>query len=86
MRSLWVKLWGGSSPPARGPRNCSEGGLHVPWAHPRLRGDHSRAVLFALMRAGSSPPARGPLKLSGVGVAAVGLIPACAGTTNINRA
>ncbi len=54
-------------------------------AHPRLRGDHSRAALFISWRCGSSPPARGPLSVDIEVSAAEGLIPACAGTTRFPR-
>ena len=51
------------------------------WAHPRSRGDHSKALYLGLVRLGSSPLARGPHKTGQGRLTVAGLIPARAGTT-----
>ena len=50
-------------------------------AHPRSRGDHGFDGAAEAAGAGSSPLARGPLDCDAFHAAAVGLIPARAGTT-----
>ena len=50
-------------------------------AHPRSRGDHSKALATSSRSPGSSPLARGPRIFHGGYVVRAGLIPARAGTT-----
>ena len=59
--------------------SCSASG--EPGAHPRERGEHSRAVSLASCVDGSSPRARGALGIVHVWEVVLGLIPASAGST-----
>ena len=52
-------------------------------AHPRSRGDHIHRSEMPMSRLGSSPLARGPLNFGVLVPAAMGLIPARAGTTRL---
>ena len=51
------------------------------WDHPRMRGEHRRAVVSASRSSGSSPHARGTPALDVPVVGTWGIIPACAGNT-----
>ena len=50
--------------------------------HPRMRGEHWHGCLVLTLLTGSSPHARGALITSLVIAAVVGIIPACAGSTD----
>ena len=50
-------------------------------AHPRLCGEHRSDLLPGCTRSGSSPPVRGALASGNEVTNALGLIPACAGST-----
>ena len=68
--------------PARaGTTSMMESKRPATWAHPRSRGDHSRAWSSVKMRPGSSPLARGPHRAGKRSLDCDGLIPARAGTT-----
>ena len=54
--------------------------------HPRMRGEHAMPRSFASNLRGSSPHARGALQPDGSGRCARGIIPACAGSTLLERA
>ena len=49
--------------------------------HPRMRGEHSSASVSFAHQMGSSPHARGALNAQGRAPPALGIIPACAGST-----
>ena len=53
--------------------------------HPRMRGEHAMACSTSSRREGSSPHARGAQVLVLGDGAAVGIIPACAGSTRMGR-
>ena len=55
------------------------------WDHPRLRGEHRRALSVPTSCPGSSPLARGAQRGRPVRPAARGIIPACAGSTSFRR-
>ena len=50
--------------------------------HPRMRGEHSRPTVTTLACVGSSPHARGALGRTRMMITSLGIIPACAGSTN----
>ena len=54
--------------------------------HPRMRGEHERTSGAGYQHDGSSPHARGALFFVVVAVLAVGIIPACAGSTQTQSA
>ena len=51
------------------------------WDHPRIRGEHERAVRAPVRAVGSSPHTRGALQLVDFRVVGAGIIPAYAGST-----
>ena len=57
-----------------------------PGDHPRVRGEHSIHSLLARVRKGSSPRARGAPSRRRSSTHALGIIPACAGSTRGARA
>ena len=56
------------------------------WAHPRMRGEHCVIVFSQVASLGSSPHARGTHDAVVVGWTVHGLIPACAGNTQVAEA
>ncbi len=71
----------GSSPHARGARPCPTSPTTSGTDHPRMRGEHRSDVTYSRALAGSSPHARGARDHERAGLADVGIIPACAGST-----
>ena len=53
--------------------------------HPRMRGEHRASVRSEVSAEGSSPHARGALDAPGLDLPEVGIIPACAGSTNAHQ-
>ena len=51
--------------------------------HPRMRGEHARETNAATATRGSSPHARGAQNKHLIGCVLQGIIPACAGSTNL---
>ena len=52
--------------------------------HPRMRGEHGLRVTGSPSREGSSPHARGALPQAAAHAQVEGIIPACAGSTNVD--
>ncbi len=52
------------------------------WDHPRLRGEQVKECPYPARRTGSPPLARGTGQCCGVGHAAAGITPACAGNSS----
>ena len=72
----------GIIPACAGNTQCSGSRQTHHWDHPRMRGEHLMTVVTTGSRLGSSPHARGT-PVTGVDpLAAVGIIPACAGNTS----
>ena len=72
----------GIIPACAGSTETGRCGQALPWDHPRMCGEHYRLRLLPRLKTGSSPHVRGA---PGVGVDvwfAVGIIPACAGSTS----
>ena len=80
---MWtgIKTAIGLIPARAGTTQCPRYGVHLPWAHPRSRGDHLTSIVTRPRRKGSSPLARGPQRNEGENAVETGLIPARAGTT-----
>ena len=77
-----MKLVTGSSPHARGALSQMPAMSTSGWDHPRMRGEHARALFAVQFDVGIIPACAGstylPLKSD---VVRVGIIPACAGST-----
>ena len=68
-------------PACAGSTRCAAGDPRRDGDHPRLRGEHGRAVVGQPVRHGSSPPARGAPRVPGPQRFGLRIIPACAGST-----
>ena len=55
------------------------------WDHPRMRGEHTRERKDMSTTIGSSPHARGARTMNRIEVDYNGIIPACAGSTRVQR-
>ena len=71
----------GITPACAGSTCSSSAAWPAPRDHPRMRGEHSTATGAASAPSGSPPHARGARGRDRVGVGAVGITPACAGST-----
>ena len=71
----------GIIPACAGSTACRRASATPAWDHPRVRGEHQAGIKGVHPHMGSSPRARGALDGEGVAVDAVGIIPACAGST-----
>ena len=72
----------GIIPACAGSTNVGGAAATQPRDHPRMRGEHGWWVLIILFALGSSPHARGALCSPSAGSSNMGIIPACAGSTN----
>ena len=68
-------------PACAGSTPCSSRRARSPWDHPRMRGEHSSSSSACVCLPGSSPHAQGALEDDSPALVAVGIIPACAGST-----
>ncbi len=71
----------GLIPAYAGSTASPQGTTRPSWAHPRLRGEHTRSIFWASVRPGSSPLTRGARTRTVAWVSWFGLIPAYAGST-----
>ena len=71
----------GIIPACAGSTTASRSRSGASWDHPRMRGEHLERILTVDMSEGSSPHARGAPLAVYVDRHAVGIIPACAGST-----
>ena len=72
----------GSSPHVRGAPRSRRTSCTPSWDHPRMCGEHIKPLTFVLFSPGSSPHVRGALYYPYAELPAVGIIPACAGSTH----
>ncbi len=71
----------GIIPACAGSTHVQQGRRHPRGDHPRVRGEHCALALMPLMRPGSSPRARGAPQSPAHRRLQLGIIPACAGST-----
>ena len=75
----------GIIPACAGTTNPPPAPLRSPGDHPRMRGDHRTRSPALNPRSGSSPHARGPRGARIYRAGARGILPACAGTTDLRH-
>ena len=75
----------GIIPACAGSTTCAASPWWCRRDHPRMRGEHRATVAAPCLAKGSSPHARGALQPDGSGRCARGIIPACAGSTLLER-
>ena|ERR1017187_7887269 len=79
--SLATTLADGITPAYAGTTSPAPSAIGERWDHPRIRGDHIFTEVRFQFQQGSPPHTRGPPLSDLVGVQAVGITPAYAGTT-----
>ena len=82
----WAEEQGsyGIIPACAGSTNASGGLWCEERDHPRMRGEHLMPFIWPALRVGSSPHARGARWISRSWTCSVGIIPACAGSTDVH--
>ena len=75
----------GIIPACAGSTWCAQARPNICWDHPRMRGEHPRVPRTPPRARGSSPHARGAQALAQGHPLTCGIIPACAGSTNISQ-
>ena len=74
----------GIIPACAGSTRGVPGARHPFWDHPRMRGEHQGFMIGGTLTKGSSPHARGARKDLTWAALPKGIIPACAGSTNLS--